>query len=60
MNKICDQILNEHIHLKPEHLTKLLNLLVASEVFYNSKYKEIITTLEFIFLLESNKLSLPY
>jgi serine/threonine protein kinase len=55
MTKICDRILSEQIYLKPEQLTKLLNLLIASEVFDKHKCKEIIETLEFIFLLESNK-----
>ena len=55
MTKICERILNEQIHLKPEQLTKLLNILVASEIFDKNKRKEIIETLEFIFLLESNK-----
>jgi len=55
MTKICDRILSEQIYLKPEQLTKLLNLLIAGEVFDKHKCKEIIETLEFIFLLESNK-----
>lgn len=53
--RICDRILSEEVYLKPEQLTKLLNLLVASDIFDKHKCKEIIDTLEFIFHLESNK-----
>ena len=31
--RICDRILSEEVYLKPEQLTKLLNLLVASDIF---------------------------
>jgi len=55
MQKTCNRILDNQINLTPEQLTKVLNLLVASEVFDNQKCKEIITTLESIFLLEANK-----
>lgn len=55
IQKLSARILEEQIHLTPEQLTKVLNLLAASEVFDKNKYKEIINTLEFIFLLESNK-----
>ena len=55
MQKINHRILNEQVYLKPEQLTKLLNLLVASEIFDTSKRKEIIDTLNFIFIFDSNK-----
>jgi len=55
MQKTCNRILNNQINLTPKQLTKVLNLLVASEVFDNQKCKEIITALESIFLLETNK-----
>lgn len=53
--RTCDRILSENVYLKPEQLTKLLNLLVASDIFDKHKCKEIIDSLEFIFHLESNK-----
>ena len=55
MQKINHRILDEQVYLKPEQLTKLLNLLVASEIFDTAKRKEIIDTLNFIFIFDSNK-----
>ena len=50
-----DCILTKQIYLDPEQLINLLNLMVASDIFDKNKRHEIIETIEFIFLLDSNK-----
>lgn len=55
LQKICDRILDEQISLLPDQISKLLKLLVDSEIFDSTKRNQIIDTLEFVLLLESNK-----